>query len=67
MNEIPPFEAAWFAQAAFLFYKIIVVPRGKILVVGMGNFLYQDEGIGVYVIGAMEKMPFIIEAVLKEV
>jgi hydrogenase maturation protease len=29
---------------------------GKTLVVGMGNLLYRDEGIGVHVIQAMEKM-----------
>jgi hydrogenase maturation protease len=29
---------------------------GKILVVGMGNLLYQDEGIGVHVIQEMKKM-----------
>ena len=28
----------------------------KILVVGMGNFLYRDEGIGVHVIHQMENM-----------
>jgi hydrogenase maturation protease len=31
-------------------------PKGKILVVGMGNFLCQDEGIGVHIIQAMEDM-----------
>jgi len=29
---------------------------GKTLIVGMGNLLYRDEGIGVHVIQAMEKM-----------
>jgi hydrogenase maturation protease len=29
---------------------------GKILVVGMGNLLYRDEGIGVHVAQEMEKM-----------
>jgi hydrogenase maturation protease len=29
---------------------------GKILVVGMGNLLYRDEGIGVHVVQEMEKM-----------
>jgi hydrogenase maturation protease len=56
LNEVPPFEAAWFAQAAFLFYKITMASTGKILVVGMGNLLYQDEGIGVHVVQEMEKM-----------
>jgi hydrogenase maturation protease len=31
-------------------------PKGKILVVGMGNLLCQDEGIGVHIIQAMESM-----------
>jgi len=30
--------------------------EGKTLIVGMGNLLYRDEGIGVHVIQAMEKM-----------
>ncbi len=30
--------------------------KGKTLVVGMGNFLCQDEGIGVHIIQAMEEM-----------
>lgn len=29
---------------------------GKTLIIGMGNLLYRDEGIGVHVIQAMEKM-----------
>jgi hydrogenase maturation protease len=29
---------------------------GKILVVGIGNLLYRDEGIGVHVVQEMEKM-----------
>ncbi len=31
-------------------------PKGKILVVGMGNLLCQDEGIGVHIIHAMENL-----------
>jgi hydrogenase maturation protease len=31
-------------------------PKDKILIVGMGNFLYRDEGIGVHVIHQMENM-----------
>jgi hydrogenase maturation protease len=56
-------EAAWFAQAAFLFYKLVVSSTGKILVVGMGNLLYRDEGIGVHVVQEMEnmKLPDMIE------
>jgi hydrogenase maturation protease len=30
--------------------------EGKILVVGMGNLIYRDEGIGVHIIREMEKM-----------
>jgi hydrogenase maturation protease len=30
--------------------------EGKILVVGMGNLIYRDEGIGVHIIQEMEKM-----------
>jgi hydrogenase maturation protease len=30
--------------------------KGKTLVVGMGNFLCQDEGIGVHIIQAMEDL-----------
>jgi hydrogenase maturation protease len=30
--------------------------KGKTLVVGMGNFLCRDEGIGVHIIQAMENM-----------
>ena len=30
--------------------------EGKILIVGMGNFIYRDEGIGVHIIREMEKM-----------
>ncbi len=30
--------------------------KGKILVVGMGNLIYRDEGVGVHVIDAMERM-----------
>jgi hydrogenase maturation protease len=33
-----------------------MTPKGKTLVVGMGNFLCQDEGIGVHIIQAMENM-----------
>jgi hydrogenase maturation protease len=31
-------------------------PKGKILVVGIGNFLCQDEGIGVHIIQALQNM-----------
>lgn len=31
-------------------------PKGKTIVVGIGNFLCQDEGIGVHIIQAMEDM-----------
>jgi hydrogenase maturation protease len=31
-------------------------PKDKILVVGIGNLLYRDEGIGVHVIQEMQKM-----------
>ena len=30
--------------------------EGKILVVGMGNLIYRDEGIGAHIIREMEKM-----------
>ena len=30
--------------------------EGKILIVGMGNFIYRDEGIGVHIIQEMKKM-----------
>ncbi|HUL37020.1 MAG TPA: hydrogenase maturation protease [Thermodesulfobacteriota bacterium] len=30
--------------------------RGKTLIVGMGNLIYQDDGVGVHVIEAMKKM-----------
>jgi hydrogenase maturation protease len=33
-----------------------MTPKGKTLVVGMGNLLCQDEGIGVHIIQAMESM-----------
>jgi hydrogenase maturation protease len=33
-----------------------MVSKGKTLVVGMGNLLYRDEGIGVHVAQEMEKM-----------
>jgi hydrogenase maturation protease len=33
-----------------------MIAKGKTLVVGMGNFLCQDEGIGVHIIQAMENM-----------
>jgi len=31
-------------------------PKDRILIVGMGNFLYRDEGVGVHVIHQMENM-----------
>jgi hydrogenase maturation protease len=33
-----------------------MIAKGKTLVVGMGNFLCQDEGIGVHIIQALENM-----------
>jgi len=30
--------------------------EGKILIVGMGNFIYRDEGIGIHIIQEMKKM-----------
>ncbi len=30
--------------------------RGKTLIVGMGNLIYRDDGVGVHVIQAMKKM-----------
>ena len=43
-------------QPLYFIIKIIMASKGKILVVGMGNLLYQDEGIGVHVVQEMEKM-----------
>jgi hydrogenase maturation protease len=43
-----------FARAASLFYKLGM--PSKTLIVGMGNLIYQDEGIGVHVVQEMKKM-----------
>ena len=43
-------------QPLYFIIKIVMASTGKILVVGMGNLLYRDEGIGVHVVQEMEKM-----------
>jgi hydrogenase maturation protease len=43
-----------FARAASLFDKMNM--SGKTLIVGMGNLIYRDEGIGVHVVQEMNKM-----------
>ncbi len=50
------FEAARVARAASLLYKRRMEMPGKTLVVGMGNLIYRDEGVGVHVIEEMKKM-----------
>jgi len=42
-------------------------PKGKIIVVGIGNFLCQDEGIGVHIIQAMEDMELPKHVVLLDI